>query len=240
MCSLKFRRSVSNNSSSRNRGPSQTGKQRRGRNQTFRGIHRKAKTDEPTSLILFNKPFDVLCQFTDRESHSRANGTETRRQTLADYIDQPGVYPAGRLDRDSEGLLLLTNSGRLQARISHPRYKLPKTYLVHVEGELTTRALMQLRSGIELKDGPAKALKANATEPPAWVWPRHPPVRFRKTVPDSWLSITIDEGRNRQIRRMTAAVGHPTLRLIRTSIGPWLLDDLATGEWIAGDPRAIV
>ena len=214
-----------------------TSGQRRTRNQT--DSRHAAASGTPTRLILFNKPFDVLCQFTDRSAHSQTGSTETKRQTLADYIDEPGIYPAGRLDRDSEGLLLLTNNGRLQSRISHPVHKLPKTYLVQVEGELTISVVQKLQSGIDLKDGPARAIEAAAIEPPAWIWPRHPPVRFRKTVPDSWLTLTIDEGRNRQVRRMTAAVGHPTLRLVRTSIGPWFLDELAPGEWQAGDPLAI-
>lgn len=179
-------------------------------------------------LILFNKPFGVLPQFTDR-------GTEgSPRATLSDYINLPGVYPAGRLDRDSEGLMLLTDDGRLQARISDPKYKLPKTYLVQVEGEVTDQALLQLRKGVQLKDGltrPAEAEAINIADALPNLWDRDPPVRFRKTVPDSWISLTIREGRNRQVRRMTAAVGLPTLRLIRTQIGHWNLDGLQQGEW---------
>lgn len=174
-------------------------------------------------LILFNKPFGVLSQFTDR-------GSEGARATLSDYIAVPGVYPAGRLDRDSEGLLLLTDDGRLQARIAEPRYKLPKTYLVQVEGEPDDAALMALRRGVSLNDGmtrPAVAGRIAASD----LWPRDPPVRFRKSVPDCWLSLTITEGRNRQVRRMTAAVGHPTLRLVRAQIGGWTLGDLQPGEW---------
>ncbi|WP_260924856.1 pseudouridine synthase [Novosphingobium sp. 9] len=174
-------------------------------------------------LILFNKPFDVLSQFTDR-------GTQTTRRTLSDFIDVPGVYPAGRLDRDSEGLMLLTDDGRLQARIADPRYKLGKTYLAQVEGTIGDEALTALSRGVVLNDGPTRPAKAIAIDDPA-LWPRDPPVRFRKTVPDSWLQLTIHEGRNRQVRRMTAAVGHPTLRLVRKAIGEWTLGDLAPGEW---------
>jgi 23S rRNA pseudouridine2457 synthase len=175
-------------------------------------------------LILFNKPFGVLSQFTDRG----ADGST--RATLSDWIDRPGFYPAGRLDRDSEGLLLLTDDGRLQARIADPKFKLAKTYLVQVEGEIGTEALAKLRTGVMLKDGMTRPARAAAIDPPA-LWPRDPPVRFRKSVPDSWLSLSISEGRNRQVRRMTAAVGHPTLRLVRWQIGDWTLDGLALGEW---------
>ena len=175
------------------------------------------------ALIAFNKPFGVLSQFTDR-------GTEGARATLSDFIDRPGVYPAGRLDRDSEGLLLLTDDGRLQARIADPRFKLAKTYLVQVEGEAAEPALAKLRAGVVLKDGPTRPALAEAIAPPE-LWPRDPPVRFRKSVPDSWLRLTISEGRNRQVRRMTAAVGLPTLRLVRWRIGEWSLDGLAPGEW---------
>ncbi len=175
--------------------------------------------------ILFNKPFDVLSQFTDR-------GTEgSPRRTLSDFIDMPGVYPAGRLDRDSEGLMVLTSDGRLQARISHPRYKAPKTYLAQVEGVPDHAALSALSTGVTLKDGPTLPAKARLIDPPAWLWDRDPPVRFRKTVPDAWIELTITEGRNRQVRRMTAHVGHPTLRLIRVAIGDWRLDGLAPGAW---------
>ena len=174
-------------------------------------------------LILFNKPFGVLSQFTDR-------GTPTERPTLSTYIDRPGFYPAGRLDRDSEGLLLLTDDGRLQARIADPRFKLPKTYLVQVEGEPGDAALENLRGGVQLKDGMTRPADAGRIAAPD-LWPRDPPVRFRKSVPDCWISLTLREGRNRQVRRMTAAVGHPTLRLVRWAIGPWSLDGLASGEW---------
>ncbi|WP_226553564.1 rRNA large subunit pseudouridine synthase E [Celeribacter naphthalenivorans] len=183
-------------------------------------------------LIAFNKPFDVLSQFTDK-------GTEgTTRQTLSNFINVPKVYPAGRLDRDSEGLLLLTDDGKLQARISNPRHKMEKTYLAQVEGDLTEEALAQLKRGVELKDGMTRPARAKRVSEPDWLWPRTPPVRYRKSVPDSWLELTISEGRNRQVRRMTAAVGFPTLRLIRLSIGPWHLNDLATGAWRDEDPKA--
>ena len=174
-------------------------------------------------IILFNKPMNVLSQFTDR-------GSPTARATLSDYIDVPSVYPAGRLDRDSEGLLLLTDDGRLQARIADPKFKLAKTYLVHVEGEPDDAALAALSNGVMLKDGPTLPAEAERIDDPQ-IWPRVPPVRFRKTVPDSWLRLTIREGRNRQVRRMTAAVGHPTLRLVRWQIGDWSLDGLAPGDW---------
>ncbi len=174
-------------------------------------------------LILFNKPYNVLSQFTDR-------GTETTRQTLSDHIDVPAVYPAGRLDRDSEGLMLLTDDGKLQARISDPKFKMPKTYLVQVEGEVSDASLGQLRQGVRLKDGLTRPADAEQIPAPS-LWPRDPPVRFRKTVPDCWLKLTIREGRNRQVRRMTAAVGHPTLRLVRWRIGDWSLDELQPGKW---------
>ena len=174
-------------------------------------------------LILFNKPYGVLSQFTDK-------GTQTARETLSAFIAQPGVYPAGRLDRDSEGLLLLTDDGALQARIADPRFKLPKTYLVQVEGAPDEAALARLRQGVLLKDGPTRPAEVECIAPFA-LWPRDPPVRFRKNVPDHWLRLTIREGRNRQVRRMTAAVGLPTLRLVRWSIGSWSVEGLAPGEW---------
>jgi 23S rRNA pseudouridine2457 synthase len=174
-------------------------------------------------LILFNKPYGVLSQFSDRSS-------DGARATLSDHIRLPGVYPAGRLDRDSEGLLLLTDDGRLQARIADPRFKLPKTYLVQVEGEIGEEALAALRAGVQLADGLTRPALARRIAPPE-LWPRDPPVRFRKSVPDCWIELTIREGRNRQVRRMTAAVGHPTLRLVRWRIGDWTLDGLAPGEW---------
>ncbi|SDZ81959.1 pseudouridine synthase [Microbulbifer marinus] len=170
-------------------------------------------------IILFNKPYGVLSQFTD----------DRDRPTLADYIKRKGFYAAGRLDFDSEGLLLLTDDGTLQHQISHPRQKLPKTYWVQVEGEIGAEALSALRRGVQLKDGPTAPARARHLAEPD-VWPRIPPVRERKTVPTSWLELTIREGRNRQVRRMTAAVGFPTLRLIRTAIGNWQLGQLAPGE----------
>ena len=176
------------------------------------------------TLILFNKPYDVLSQFTDRGT---AGST---RRTLSDFIDLPGVYPAGRLDLDSEGLLLLTDDGRLQARIADPKFKLPKTYLAQVEGDIAETALATLRQGVRLKDGPTRSAEAERIEDPR-LWPRDPPIRVRKNVPDCWIKLTIREGRNRQVRRMTAAVGHPTLRLVRWSIGPWTLDGVAPGQW---------
>ncbi len=178
-----------------------------------------------TRVILFNKPFDVLSQFTDK-------GTEgSTRRTLSDFIDVPKVYPAGRLDRDSEGLMVLTDDGKLQAHIADPRHKMTKTYWVQVEGEPDAAALQALRKGVTLKDGPTRPAQAQRIDEPANLWPRTPPVRFRKSVADCWISLTIGEGRNRQVRRMTAAVGHPTLRLIRARIGDWSLDGLDTGTW---------
>jgi len=174
-------------------------------------------------LILFNKPFGVLPQFTDR-------GSETKRATLSDFIDVPGVYPAGRLDRDSEGLMILTDDGKLQARIAEPKYKMPKTYLAQVEGEIAEESLSLLRQGIELKDGITRPAEAERIAEPN-LWPRDPPIRVRKSIPDSWIKLTISEGRNRQVRRMTAAAGHPTLRLVRWNIGEWSLEGLSPGEW---------
>ncbi|MEW5973436.1 MAG: pseudouridine synthase, partial [Pseudomonadota bacterium] len=174
-----------------------------------------------SSVILLNKPFDVLCQFTD----------DAGRATLADFIDRKGYYPAGRLDRDSEGLVVLTDDGRLQAVIADPRHKLAKTYLVQVEGEVTDEALEQLCRGVILNDGPTLPCEARRIAEPPWLWERVPPVRFRKSVPTSWIELTLREGRNRQVRRMTAAVGFPTLRLIRWAVGPWTLEGLAPGQW---------
>ncbi len=171
-------------------------------------------------LLLLNKPFQVMCQFTD----------DTGRATLADYVNVPNIYAAGRLDYDSEGLLILTNVGWLQHLIAEPRHKLPKTYLVQVEREPDANVLKQLARGVLLNDGMTQPATVELIEPPK-VWERVPPIRFRKNVPDAWLRMTITEGRNRQVRRMTAAVGHPTLRLIREQIGKWCLDDLQPGEW---------
>ncbi|MBA4050462.1 MAG: pseudouridine synthase [Erythrobacter sp.] len=173
-------------------------------------------------LLLFNKPFGVLSQFTDK-------GSPTTRATLSDFITVKGVYPAGRLDRDSEGLLLLTDDGRLQARIADPRFKLPKTYLVQVEGDPQETDLEPLRKGVRLNDGITLPAEATRIDPPA-LWERDPPIRVRKSVPDCWLSLTIREGRNRQVRRMTAAVGLPTLRLVRWRVGDWTLEGIAPGE----------
>lgn len=172
-------------------------------------------------LLLLNKPFGVLCQFTD----------EGRRATLKDYVPVPGVYAAGRLDADSEGLVLLTDDGAFQHRIADPRHKLPKTYLVQVEGEADEAALALLRAGLDLGDFRTRPCAARRIPEPDWLWPRDPPVRFRKSVPTSWVEIVLCEGKNRQVRRMTAKVGHPTLRLIRAAIGPWRLDGLGVGEW---------
>jgi 23S rRNA pseudouridine2457 synthase len=174
-------------------------------------------------LLLFNKPFGVLSQFTDR-------GSPTVRATLSDFIAVKGVYPAGRLDRDSEGLLLLTDDGRLQARIADPRFKLPKTYLVQVEGDPQEQALERLAQGVRLKDGMTLPAEALRIDPPD-LWLRDPPIRQRKSIPDAWLKITIREGRNRQVRRMTAAVGLPTLRLVRWSIGDWTVAGIAPGQF---------
>ncbi|HLT99622.1 MAG TPA: pseudouridine synthase [Burkholderiaceae bacterium] len=179
-------------------------------------------------LLMLNKPFDVLAQFSDAQG----------RATLKNYVDVPDVYPAGRLDRDSEGLLLLTNDGRLQARISDPRHKLSKTYWVQVEGVPSSDQLKQLQRGLILKDGPTLPAVVKVIDEPD-LWPRHPPVRFRKTVPTSWMELTIREGRNRQVRRMTAAVGLPTLRLVRVRIGDWSLGDLTPGQWCDLDPTLV-
>ena len=176
-------------------------------------------------VILFNKPFGVLSQFTDARSPSA-------RPTLSAFIDVPGVYPAGRLDRDSEGLLVLTDDGRLQARIADPKHKQAKTYLVQIEGAPSDRDLQPLRDGVTLKDGPTRPALLRLIDPPA-LWARDPPVRFRKSVPDSWVEITLHEGRNRQVRRMTAHIGFPTLRLIRWQIGAWSVADIPPGTWAA-------
>ena len=175
-------------------------------------------------ILLFNKPFNVLCQFTDSSTDS------SQRENLSHYISQANYYAAGRLDRDSEGLLLLTDHGALQQRIADPKFKLPKTYLAQVEGDITPEALKQLQQGVTLKDGKTLPAQARKVAPPQWIWARTPPIRERQNIPTSWLELTIKEGKNRQVRRMTAAVGFPTLRLIRTQIGPWKLDNLQQGE----------
>ncbi|KCZ97955.1 RNA pseudouridine synthase family protein [Hyphomonas polymorpha PS728] len=174
------------------------------------------------TLILLNKPYGVLSQFTDEGSG---------KPTLKTYIPLPGVYPAGRLDFDSEGLLILTDDGREQARIADPKHKMPKTYLAQVEGIPSEDALETLRRGVDLKDGRTRPARAQIIPAPENLWPRDPPIRYRKSVPDTWIELTITEGRNRQVRRMTAAVGHPTLRLIRIRIGEWDVGKLAPGEW---------
>ncbi|MFT3763770.1 MAG: pseudouridine synthase [Pseudoxanthomonas sp.] len=179
-------------------------------------------------LIAFNKPFNVLCQFTD--GGPRKEGAPPRR-TLAEFGLPPEVYPAGRLDYDSEGLLLLTDDGRLAHRLTDPRHKQAKTYWVQVEGAPDETALERLRKGVELNDGPTLPAKARLLEPAPALWSRDPPVRFRKSVPDAWIELAIREGRNRQVRRMTAAIGLPTLRLVRVQIGPHRLDGLQPGQW---------
>ena len=179
------------------------------------------------TLIALNKPYLVHCKFTDDEG----------RPTLAQFGLPPRVYVAGRLDHDSEGLLLLTDDGKLNQRLTDPRWKAPKTYYVQVEGTPTEDALDRLRRGVELKDGLTLPAEAKRLDEPAWLWPRTPPIRVRKTVPDAWIELVIREGRNRQVRRMTAAVGLPTLRLVRAAIGPYRLAGLAPGEWRTETPR---
>ena len=174
-------------------------------------------------IVLFNKPFQVLCQFTDE--------SDKKRSTLADYIEVKNVYAAGRLDLDSEGLLVLTNDGQLQAKISSPKFKMAKTYFVQVDNNVDSAAIKQLQNGVELKDGMTRPAKAEIVSEPEWLWERIPPVRERKNIPTSWIKLTITEGKNRQVRRMTAAVGFPTLRLIRYSVGDWSIDGLESGEY---------
>jgi len=176
-------------------------------------------------LIVFNKPYGVLSQFTP----------EGRWRGLKDFIDLPGVYVAGRLDADSEGLLLLTSDGRLQARIADPRFKMEKTYWVQVEGVPGEAALESLRRGVALNDGPTLPARASLIDTPPGLWPRDPPVRIRQSIPTGWIELSIREGRNRQVRRMTAAVGFPTLRLIRAAVGPYSLDGLRQGSWREAD-----
>jgi 23S rRNA pseudouridine2457 synthase len=173
------------------------------------------------TLILFNKPYGVLSQFTDHDD----------RPVLADYVPVSGVYPAGRLDRDSEGLMVLTNDGKLQAKIADPEYCKSKTYWAQLEGVPGDEAIKQLQAGIKLRDGMTRPAKLQLIDPPTQLWERDPPVRYRKKIPTQWLEITIKEGRNRQVRRMTAAVGYPTLRLIRYRVGSWTIDGLMPGEW---------
>lgn len=192
---------------------------------SLRGLYSSGYAHVMSWFIRFNKPYDVLPQFTDRDN------ADTPRSTLSDFIDLPGVYPAGRLDRDSEGLMLLTDHGKLQAQISDPKHKMAKTYWVQVEGIPDETALKALRNGIELKDGLTRPAKVRQIDEPDDLWPRTPPIRERETVPDSWIELSIREGKNRQVRRMTAAVGLPTLRLIRCRIGDWTLNNLEPGQW---------
>lgn len=189
-------------------------------NKAARGDHAGVTT------LLLNKPYGVLSKFTD----------EAGRPTLAAWVPQRGVYPAGRLDADSEGLLILTSDGGLQAQISHPRHHWPKTYWAQVEGDIDDEAIRHLRTGVTLKDGRTRPAEAAKIVEPAGLWSRDPPIRYRKAIPTSWVELTITEGRNRQVRRMTAAVGYPTLRLIRQAVGPWSLEGLAPGQWREVDP----
>jgi 23S rRNA pseudouridine2457 synthase len=172
-------------------------------------------------LVIFNKPYGVLCQFR----------AVAGRLTLKDFLPQPDIYAAGRLDADSEGLLVLTSDGREQHRITDPLHKIAKTYYVQVERLPDDAALAQLRNGVTLNDGLTRPAEVSRVDAPAWLWPRDPPVRFRQNIPTSWIELTIREGRNRQVRRMTAAIGYPTLRLIRYAIGAWKLDGIAPGQW---------
>jgi 23S rRNA pseudouridine2457 synthase len=180
-------------------------------------------------LVLLNKPYGVICQFSPSGKH----------KTLKDFVPLPDVYAAGRLDTDSEGLVVLTDDGALQHRIADPRHKLPKTYFVEVEGTPEDSALAPLRTGVQLGDYRTRPAEVGLAAPPVWLWPRVPPIRARRAIPTSWLKLILREGRNRQVRRMTAAVGFPTLRLIRYSVGPWTLDDIAPGTWKTADPSIL-
>lgn len=189
-------------------------------------VRQPAPRPEVTRLLCFHKPYGVLSQFTP----------EGKWQGLKDWIDVPGVYVAGRLDADSEGLLLLTNDGQLQARIADPRHKMEKTYWVQVEGMPDEAALQRLREGVELSDGKTLPAKVRLIDPQPSMWPRNPPIRVRQNIPDCWVELVIREGRNRQVRRMTAAVGHPTLRLVRMAVGPYSIAGLEPGQWVDVQP----
>lgn len=181
------------------------------------------------NLLLFNKPFQVLSQFTSTDG----------KRSLRDFLRAPGMRAAGRLDYDSEGLLLLTDSGALQSRLADPKWKVEKVYFAQVEGEVTDAALERLRKGVELNDGPTLPARAERIDEPDWLWPRDPPIRFRKAIPTSWIRLAIREGRNRQVRRMTAAVGFPTLRLVRWSVGPWTVEGLSPAQYREVDEREL-